>query len=370
MPVSFFGQYHGAAVEQWAMAPWLCRHARGACAFHGLQVAELQAQAESHGARILAVSPLWSRALAWAAREHLPLLEAECSAFAFVEGATLTWLRFASGRCLDIRQSLLRDATAGALQDWLHEGRGEHSLRGTPMVLAGYGVEGELIAPSDVLVLGEPSDEWPSRHWAARFDTATLNALPTPTFPGAPDVRERAGAWLAFASVVLLAVSVWSAGASFAQLHHQTQSLQVADQRARAHSVGAPAVAVAMADDPLLGQRKQAAQALSSALNHPWPQLLPALERSALGGVQWLAMEHVAGKGDLRLKGQAPDAASALGVAQVLGRQPGWSDVSVRRIQFGNKAGADAKAAEEPGVRFEIAAHFGTTRALAVGYKP
>ena len=139
-------------------------------------------------------------------------------------------------------------------------------------------------------------------------------------------------AWAALAVAVLVlgvaALDAWGAW----QARAQAQAEATAAERALA----GPARPAAR---PAGTERERGVRRVAARLARPWPALFSSIEGVQLPGVAWLALE-VSDSGSLRLEGQAPDAATALAAAEVMKRDPLWSDVLVSRIEKGTAAGA------------------------------
>ncbi|CAD5370967.1 hypothetical protein RA210_U140002 [Rubrivivax sp. A210] len=99
--------------------------------------------------------------------------------------------------------------------------------------------------------------------------------------------------------------------------------------------------------------QRAAAWAVVAGLRHPWGDVLGAVEAVTPAGLRWTALEHETGRAELRLEGQARDAATALAVVDALALQPLVAAATLTRLDLADKAGD--KSNGSAGLRFEIA---------------
>jgi Fimbrial assembly protein (PilN) len=103
-----------------------------------------------------------------------------------------------------------------------------------------------------------------------------------------------------------------------------------------------------------------AAHEVTRQLQHPWRDVLQAIERQAAPGVQWLRMEHDTARGDLRLTGVADQRDDVTATLESLARVPLLRDLMLIRIEAPEPpASASAPPAAQPAsggamLRFEI----------------
>jgi|GEM_PF-6322877 len=120
-------------------------------------------------------------------------------------------------------------------------------------------------------------------------------------------------------------------------------------------------------------------------LGYPWQQLFTTLEEATPAGVQWLALDHGTDRADVRLAGQARDAAQAVALVDELAAWAGWSDVVLRKLTLRDPLGgvgmnpvnlvtpvstAIAASMGGPPALFEVEARFDTPDRLAVPTAP
>lgn len=162
------------------------------------------------------------------------------------------------------------------------------------------------------------------------------SALPRPDFLR-PARREGGLAWLACASALLVlgvaSVDAWAAWQARQQAQDsllQRQQRQAAEQ-ARAPSALKPGLA-----PPAGVATASVAQAWLQRLQRPWPAIWAASESASIEGIAWQSMD-LRDNGQLRLRGQAAAAGSALEASRVLRGQTQagrsvWREVLVARI--------------------------------------
>jgi hypothetical protein len=174
-----------------------------------------------------------------------------------------------------------------------------------------------------------------------------VTRLPRPDFLARPP-RPGLLAWVAAGTGALVLALV---GADVAGLHSRiaVQQARLQDrlaatdasaQAAPARTARAPGAAVPDA---------RAADAEARALRrigYPWQQLFTTLEEATPAGVQWLALDHGTDRADLRLAGQARDAAQAVALVDALAAWAGWSDVVLRKLAMsGSRSSAGLNSA-------------------------
>lgn len=71
------------------------------------------------------------------------------------------------------------------------------------------------------------------------------------------------------------------------------------------------------------------------ALQHPWGRVLVAGEQASARGLHWLELQHDAARPEIRLRGQAPDIALALGATDRLAAAPGVRAAALVRTEAG-----------------------------------
>ncbi len=209
--------------------------------------------------------------------------------------------------------------------------------------------------------------------------------LPRPDFLARPP-RPDPLAWVAAGTgVLVLALAV----ADVLGLHHRIADGQL-QLRARlaatdASAQTAPAGAARAPAAAVLDARAAGAEARAlRRIGYPWQQLFTTLEEATPAGVQWLALDHGSERADLRLAGQARDAAQAVALVDALAAWAGWSDVVLRKLAMSgsrssaglNSAGAantannvtDVTAVGTTGVPalFEIEAQFDAPQRRAI----
>jgi hypothetical protein len=177
------------------------------------------------------------------------------------------------------------------------------------------------------------------------------NAWPRPDFLATAAPRRPAIAWLWSAAalvVVALALNDWQAARR--ELDAQQGRLARASQRA---PLARPRATAAAPAGPPDAEGARAAQAVVGRIAHPWDRILANVESETPDGLQWLALEHDADDGAVRLEGAATDVATILRFVDSLGDHGGWSDVALGRLRAND--GRDA-AAGAPAWRFELSA--------------
>jgi hypothetical protein len=176
------------------------------------------------------------------------------------------------------------------------------------------------------------------------------HAWPRPDFLATSTPRRPAIAWLLSAAalvVVALAANDWQAARR--ELVAQQARLARASQRAPLSATRPRASATATGATDAEGAR--GAQAVVGRIAHPWDRILANVESETPDGLQWLALEHDADDGAVRLEGAAVDVATILRFVDGLGDHGGWTDVALGRLRAND--GRDA-AAGAPAWRFEL----------------
>lgn len=164
-----------------------------------------------------------------------------------------------------------------------------------------------------------------------------------------------------------------------AQQQQRLAAAQVHAQTAPNRTAHAPAAA------PPDTRAADAESRVLRRLAYPWQQLFTTLEEATPTGVQWLALDHGTDRADLRLAGQARDAAQALALVDALAAWAGWSDVVLRKLTLREPLGGaamnpvnrvnsastaiEASMGGTPAL-FEVEAQFDTPARLAVPTSP
>jgi len=169
------------------------------------------------------------------------------------------------------------------------------------------------------------------------------------------------------------------------QVQLETQ-LAAADATARITPTRAPRTPTATVADT---RAADAEARVLRRLGYPWQQLFTTLEEATPAGVQWLALDHTSDhtndrtsgqtsgpasdrtsdrtsnpstdRADLRLAGQARDAAQAVALVDALSAWAGWSAVVLRKLAPSDARGGAAGNVPGPSgtpTLFEIEAQF------------
>ena len=313
--------YRGQAASLWPLLPWRQRQAWGACALDGLALADLQAQAQKHRVKLLAVRPLWPVLLErlLAAQPELRradqaqawLLEASAPSHSTAQSsggsneALLTCVTLRRGHLVAIRRRRLQAPWPTHMQALIDE---DPALPGQAAMLLCVGANAGQTLPLGVSETVVP----PYRNLVPRSGGRGPDFLAPLPKPGA-----LAWAWLATAAVVL-GLAGWDA--------RQAWQAGLA-----ANSLALPAAPVPSAATPVA----QISGPQQQRLSHPWQQVFKASEVPAGAGLNWLALDHQV-DGDLRLQGVAQDAAVVQRVAARLRAQAAWRQVLVSRLEVQN----------------------------------
>lgn len=334
-----FMHHHGSVARHWALGAWSSGPARGASALHGADLAALQAAAQRHQVRLQAVRPWWSAVLQRLVRTQPAWAQAPRAKAVVVEGSLVTWLQLARGRCVEVRHGWLGTATVPALLAALCD-EGGSQPGPVPTLVCGYGLSGdrpsrEGVTWLDGLALDGPGPEW-------------LPA-PPPRHPGVPpaEMLPIAASPPALSWAVTAAAALWLATAAWPvwQSHEEAEAL-----RAQAEALPAPGRPTATTARPPTAAADDPAARLagwSATLQHPWGEVLAAVEGAAAKDTHWLLLEHRVARHELRLEGVAGHASAALQAAEALRAQPHWRDAKLLRVQA--ESGGTAQ-------RFELSA--------------
>lgn len=161
--------------------------------------------------------------------------------------------------------------------------------------------------------------------------------------------------WMGCAALVLaVAVDDWLA------LDAEREDLRALVERSQAARRASPAAAPARSTVP--AGAALAASAVVRRLVHPWRSLFEAAEQRAAEPVRWLRMDHDAERGDVRLEGVAPSRDAVLKTLDGLAAQPGWSDLSLLRVELADAAAPTATAGG--GLRFELRARLAAAESM------
>lgn len=151
-------------------------------------------------------------------------------------------------------------------------------------------------------------------------------------------------AWAALACAALLCALV-----ADEVLALQGEREAVARELERARAAARPARAE-VPPAPAPRETLLAAQGVARRLAHPWGELLGAVESAAAPGLRWVRLEHDAERGDMRLSALAPHRDAVLATLDRLAALPGWSEVSLQRLE---------QDPASPALRVELRARFG-----------
>ncbi len=207
-----------------------------------------------------------------------------------------------------------------------------------------------------------------------------MTRLPRPDFlASAP--RPGLLAWAAAGTgALVLALGVGDVLGLNSRIADQQVRLQIQLAAAEAHAQTAPnRTARAPAATAPDTRAADAEARVLRRLGHPWQQLFTTLEEATPAGVQWLALDHGTDRADLRLAGQARDAAQAVALVDALAAWAGWSDVVLRKLTLrdplggaGLNSASTAIAASMGGTPalFEVEAQFDTPDRHAVPTSP
>lgn len=397
--------YYGDAVQGWPLAAWRDDTLVGGCALTGLLLPEVLQAAAQEGVRLQAIQPWWAAMLPWASQQVPELARAEQAQWVLVEGMVVTCLLCQRGQLRQIITRRLATPTMQALADVLWQIRPEQpedesgaeiERRPLPTWVTGFGLQ-----PGDTSVLrpaqcvGDLSASQP-----AMLPTLqpVLQPVLQPALRGPMSRTKPCGGsrWpvlyfmapaRAYSLWVWLCLGVLALGNGALASHwlgqrealQQAQSAQQAQlQRnarlsAQIRAQTSPQAAAAGGEVPgrtaqaapskeaAAAERaaRQAAWRLAQEWRSHWQQVLLPLEQvlPEAGSLGWLALEHVAAQGEVRLSGAASAQAAMLGAVRVLSEQPGWSRVMLTRITPPAVGNTVAGPSGNPGLwSFELAA--------------
>ena len=313
--------YRGQVAGLWPLLPWRQRHAWGACALDGLSLAELQAQAQKHQVKLLAVRPLWpvllerlvaaQPELSRAGQAQAWLLEASAASHSAAQTgantneALLTCVTLRRGRLVALRRRRLQAPWAPHMQGLIDE---DPALPGQAAMLLCVGASLEQTLPLGVSETLVP----PYRDLVPRSAGRGPDFMAPLPRPGV-----LAWAWLATTALVL--------GLAGGEARQAWQASQAAN------SLALPSAPRPFAATPVA----QIDRPQQLRLSHPWQQVFKASELPAGAGLNWLGLDHQV-DGDLRLQGVAQDAAAVQRVAARLRDQAAWRQVLVSRMEVQN----------------------------------
>jgi hypothetical protein len=389
--------YYGEAVQGWPLAAWRDDTLVGGCALTGLLLPEVLQAAADEGVRLHSIQPWWAAMLPLASQQVPELARAEQAQWVLVEGMVVTCLLCQRGRLRQIITRRLATPTMQALAEVLRQIRppqsagesGAETARGPlPTWLTGFGLQpgdtsvlrpaqcvGDLSAsqpamlPSLQPVLRSPmpkSKPSGGARWPALYFMAPARAYSLRVWLCLGVLALGNGAlashWLGQREALQQAQSAQQAqlqrnATLSAQIRAQTSPQAPradADVPGRA-SHAAPSKEAAAAERAA----RQAAWRLAQEWRSHWQRVLLPLEQPLpdAGSLGWLALEHVAAQGEVRLSGAASAQQAMLGAVRALSEQPGWSRVMLTRITppaVGNPA---AGASGNQGIwSFELAA--------------
>lgn len=134
-------RHHGAAAQNWPVAPWRAGGRHGATAIHGLDLQALQDAARTHAVRLRAVQSWWPVALAAGMRQLPEARTAGRFQLFIAEGRLLTRVACSAGAVLDIEQHWLRQPDLPALRKLLGGLAPSAGAGAGASLLLGYGIE-------------------------------------------------------------------------------------------------------------------------------------------------------------------------------------------------------------------------------------
>jgi hypothetical protein len=288
----------GAAVAGWRSGPRL-----GAVMLTGVDLAALQLAAREHGVRLVSARPWWSLALV-NARRRAPAVARGRARLLVVEGRSVTAITLQGGHIEALRQHWLAAPTwvellAAAVDDG-------------PVWAIGDGLVGSADLAGPVQMLGA-LDGGPDELLGSQVPVPAV-----PDFLAADTARSQAPGW-ALAATAALVLGVAGLDA---------QQVWQARQATRDAALAPVSTAPTLVPDPERAAR----------LRHPWPQVFAATEAAAGGSVQWLALDHDAGRPDVRLAGTAADLPDALAAADRLARSAGIAEARLAHSEVGASA--------------------------------
>lgn len=356
--------YYGDAVMGWPLAAWRDETLVGGCALSGLVLAEVLQLAARERVHLHAIQPWWVHSLSGMSQQVPALMQADQALLVLVEGVIATGLLCQRGRLRQIVTRRLAAPTMAALAEVLQSLQRQMSDAASQAVwVAGFGLQ-----PGDSSVLGaaqcvgdltapQPLSEPLSASLSAPTSAAKPMPAPMPVpalYFMAPARRYPSWVWLCLAVLALANGALSSHWLTQREALQQAQAAQQAQQQRNAklsqqlraptssQAVGASAAVNARAVQAIPGKdsatteraARQAAWRLAQEWRAHWQQVLLPLEQVLpdAGELGWLALEHVAAQGELRLSGAAPAQEAMLGAVRTLSEQPGWSRVMLTRI--------------------------------------
>lgn len=375
--------YHGDAVQGWPLAVWREATLVGGCALTGLRLPQVLQAAAAEGVRLHAMQPWWAAIGPWVLLQAPELSQAEQAHLVLVEADVVTCLLCQQGRLRQIMTRRLVAPTLQALADVLEQIKHQQldadpdpDVERVPLPtwVAGFGLQpgdSSVLAPAQCV--GDVSVSTPllplvSLAASPRWKQSGMSPQPALYFI-APAPRHAAWVWLCLVLLLLGNGALGSHWLSQREALQQAQTSQQAQlqrnaaltQQLRAQSSGTVEGAsqaargrtapTAPSKEAAAVERaaRQAAWRLAQEWRAHWQQVLLPLEQvsTEIGAVGWLALEHVAAQGELRLSGATLSQETMLGAVRVLSEQPGWSRVMLTRITppggsavGGNLAGA------------------------------
>ena len=360
--------YYGDAVLGWPLAAWRDETLVGGCALSGLSLAEVLQAAAHERVHLHAIQPWWVHSLSSLSQQVPALMQADQALLVLVEGVIATGLLCQRGRLRQIVTRRLAAPTIAALADVLQQLQRQISgIAPQAVWVAGFGLQ-----PGDSSVLGaaqcvgdltapQPLSEPMSASLSASMSAAKPIPAPMPApmpvpalYFMAPARRYPSWVWLCLAVLALANGALSSHWLTQREALQQAQAAQQAQQQRNAklsqqlraptssQAVGASAAVNARVVQAIPGKdsatteraARQAAWRLAQEWRAHWQQVLLPLEQVLpdAGELGWLALEHVAAQGELRLSGAAPAQEAMLGAVRSLSEQPGWSRVMLTRI--------------------------------------
>jgi hypothetical protein len=226
---------------------------------------------------------------------------------------------------------------------------------GDSSVLGAAQCVGDLTAPQPLLGPRLAAKAMPAPSFAVK-------AMPAIYFM-APARRYPSWVWLGLGLLALGIGALSSQWLTQREALQQAQAAQQAQQQRNAKlsqqlraltspragdasaAMSARAAQAAPGKDSAAAERvaRQAAWRLAQEWRAHWQQVLLPLEQALpeAGELGWLALEHVAAQGELRITGAAQAQEAMLGAVRTLSEQPGWSQVMLTRITSPGGAAAN-----------------------------
>ena len=361
--------YYGDAVQGWSLAAWRDETLVGGCALTGLSLAEVLQAAARERVHLHAIQPWWVHSLSGLSQQLPALMQADQVLLVLVEGVIATALRCRRGRLQQIVTRRLAAPTVEALAEVLQSLQRQMSDAESEAVrVAGFGLQpgdssvlgaaqcvGDLTAPQPLLGPRLAAKAMPAPSFAVK-------AMPAIYFM-APARRYPSWVWLGLGLLALGIGALSSQWLTQREALQQAQAAQQAQQQRNAKlsqqlraltspragdasaAMSARAAQAAPGKDSAAAERvaRQAAWRLAQEWRAHWQQVLLPLEQALpeAGELGWLALEHVAAQGELRITGAAQAQEAMLGAVRTLSEQPGWSQVMLTRITSPGGAAAN-----------------------------